>query len=194
YALALVPLVLAGARRRSAGAAAWMLAGGALATLPFLLVNKSLTAGLIVRNAWARLAAMPSFNASVFALLQSWFGKPIAWAAAAGLVAALITVHAWKHSDASRSDPLRAALGIVAAIILVMPHVQPWNVLWLLPLLAVFPEPPWLYFSVAVLLAYGLASHPHWIWAEYVPLFAGLAWQAWQGRRVPAAVASSAIL
>lgn len=180
YALVFLPIVFAAARKRWLGAAGWMIALGAAVTLPYWFLNRTFALGLVARNAWTHLASLPAFNASIFALAQNWFGTRVAWAIAAGLVAALVTVHSWKRSEATR-----AAFGIVTAMILVMPQVAPWHMLWLLPLVAIYPEAPWLYFSLAVLLGYGAVQHPVWVWIEYAPLYAGLAWMALRGRRQP---------
>jgi len=178
YALALAPVVLGAARRRWAGAVGWGVALGAAATVPYWFLNRSFVLGKVVANGWHHLASTPEFNASIFALAQRWFPAGVAWGIAIGLVAALVAIHVWK-----RSDPLRAGFGILAAMILVMPQVEPWHLLWLLPFAAIFPEMPWLYFSVAVVLGYAAGEHPGAIWIEYVPLYAGIMWAAWRGRQ-----------
>lgn len=176
YAFALIPTVVvaAGARRWRGliNGVAWLVGWSVLLTLPYLWINKHLALATIAANVRAHAASLPIFNASLFAIAAAWFGTHVALALAVAVVGAVIIVTA-----ARRADPLRAAFLIIGALLLVLPHLQPWFLLWLLPLLVFFPEVPWLYFAAAVPLAYLLPQHSALIWVEYVPLFALLAWQ-----------------
>jgi hypothetical protein len=70
------------------------------------------------------------------------------------------------------TPPLRAAFWIFGAILLLAPTVHPWYLLWMAPLLAVFPHPAWLFLEASAVMSYHawyLAS-PGAPWQE-VPLF-----------------------
>lgn len=53
--------------------------------------------------------------------------------------------------------PVRAAFWIFGAILLLSPTVHPWYLLWIAPLLAVFPHPGWLFLEASVALSYHAA-------------------------------------
>jgi len=165
--------VLAAGRRKGAAMAAVIALCFVLCTLPYAFMNKHLALSAIAANMRAHWAALAPFNASIFALAAAWFGRRAAEAIAAGVVIAVMI-----RSLVQKLEPPRAALVAVAALLLVAPEVQPWYVLWLLPLLALWPERGWIYFSLAVPLAYLLPAHAWVVWVEYVPLFALMAWQS----------------
>lgn len=173
YGLLFAPSVLAAAKRKWTGAVAWFVVWPALLSLPYLFINRQWTLPRIAANLRAHLAAAAPFNASLYALVQAWFGHHAGAILAVALVAAVVVV-----TGLRKIEPLRAAYLILGALLLTMPRVYPWHVLWLLPLLAFIPEAPWLYFSVAVPWAYALGQDPRFVWIEYLPLFALLAWQA----------------
>ena len=173
YAMALLPVVLAAARRRWAGALGWLAGLAVLVTLPYIWIEQHFGLGIILQAVHAHSETIGVFNASLFAVARAWFGARAAVAIAAAVLAAVIAAAVRRGRD-----PLRAGFLVLGTLLLVIPEVQPWYVLWLLPLVALWPEAPWLYFSVAVWLAYALPRHPQLIWLEYVPLFALLAWQA----------------
>ena len=95
----------------------------------------------------------------------------------AALLAALTLVLFWR-----RTPPLRASFWLLGAILLVAPTVHPWYLLWIAPLLAVFPHPAWLFLQASVALSYhasylATAGEPWqeapWIkLLEYGPFFA----------------------
>lgn len=116
-------------------------------------------------------------NDGLFHLLYLLTGSlEIAKLVAASLVGLLVVVFLWK-----KTTPLPACYGTVGAILLLMPTVHPWYLLWMLPLLAIYPNPAWLYLTVSVALSYHapyLASpgepwvETPWVKAlEYVPFF-----------------------
>lgn len=179
YAAALLPQVLVATGKRWGKTLVWGITTAVILSAPFWFFSQRFVLGDIVRN--LRLAALaPSFNASLYALARSWFGAYAGAIVACGLAAAVIVLASMR-----RLPPLRAALFILSTLLLVLPWVQPWYVLWLLPLLAFFPEPAWLYFSVAVLWAYAVGSRQGWVVVEYAPLYVLLGWQAWRRRAVP---------
>jgi hypothetical protein len=58
-------------------------------------------------------------------------------------------------------------------IVFTAASLQPWYVIWIIPFLALFPSPAWLYFSFAVCLSY-----QGYLWirhVEYIPFFILLA-------------------
>jgi hypothetical protein len=97
----------------------------------------------------------------------------------------------WKR----RTEPLRFALVLYAAILALSPVVHPWYALPLVALLAIEPNLPGLFLSAVVVLAYH--ALPAWkdtgVWredsfyvaVEWVPVYALLAataWSRWRGR------------
>jgi hypothetical protein len=67
------------------------------------------------------------------------------------LTLALALVLAWR-----RTEPVAAAMAVVAASLLLSPNVLPWYALWLVPLLVVRDEPAALLFTGTVGLAYAV--------------------------------------
>ena len=64
----------------------------------------------------------------------------------------------------------RAVFLFTGGILLLMPTLHPWYLLWILPWLALFPSPAWLPLSGLLPLAYTQAG---WApWAQYLPFFA----------------------
>lgn len=172
-----VPTVLAAGWRRWKSALACLLAWSALLALPFLFINQKLVFARLTANLRAH-AALPPYNASLYSLVQVWFGGRAAAIAAGVLVAAVVVASLWR-----RLEPLRAAYLIVGTLLLAAPQIHAWTVLLLLPFTVFFPEAAWLYFSVAVLWSYLVAGHALGMTLEYAPLYALLAWQAWRPRR-----------
>jgi hypothetical protein len=67
----------------------------------------------------------------------------------AAILAALTLVLFWR-----KTPPLRASFWLLGAILLLTPTVHPWYLLWIAPLLAVFPHPAWLFLEASVALSY----------------------------------------
>jgi hypothetical protein len=177
FAWTLTPVILAAARRRWRSTLAAGIAAAVLLSLPFWFFSTRFMLPALLRNLRAGVTAAP-YNASLYALAHAWFGAHAAALLALALTLAVI-VAAWLR----RLPPLRAGFLILSTLLLVLPQVYPWFVLWLLPLLVFFPEAPWLYFSVAVFWAGLAGAHPWGVWIEYAPLYALLAWQAWRRPR-----------
>ncbi|MGH9483417.1 MAG: hypothetical protein ACRD1F_00045 [Terriglobales bacterium] len=177
YAFTLVPLAIVGAGKRWARSLRWGIAFAVLVSLPFWVASQQFVLGDIVRNLRIAAAAAP-FNASLYALLHAAAGAAGAAILAAGFVVLSIVLVCVR-----KMEPLRAALWLLTVLLLLLPQVHPWFVLWLLPLVVFVPNPAWLYFSVAVIWAYAVGHQPGWVVAEYVPLYALLGWQLWHGRR-----------
>ena len=79
------------------------------------------------------------------------------------------------------ADPFRALFLIFGAYLLLSPTLHPWYLLWILPFLALFPNPAWLLLSGLVFLAYevliGYGRNRVWVeqdwvkWAQFGPFF-----------------------
>jgi len=53
-----------------------------------------------------------------------------------------------------KRSPARASFLILGTILLFAPNVFPWYLTWILPLLAIYPNPAWLLWTVTVFLSY----------------------------------------
>ncbi|HET9783817.1 MAG TPA: glycosyltransferase 87 family protein [Terriglobales bacterium] len=178
FAWTLAPVVVVAARRRWRSVLAAGVAAAVLFSLPFWFFSTRFMLPALAGNVRSYLAAAPIYNASLYALVHAWFG------AHAGVVLAVaLTLAAIVSACVRRLPPLRAGFVIISTLLLVLPQVHPWFALWLLPLVVFYPQAPWLYFSVAVLWAYLVGTHPWGVLIEYAPLYALLAWQAWQRPR-----------
>jgi hypothetical protein len=178
FAWTVAPVILVAARRRWRSAMAVGLVTGILLSLPFWFFSTRFMLPVLLRSLRSHLAAAPVYNASLYGLAHAWFG-----ARAGAILATALTVAVIVAACLRRLPPLRAGFLILSTLLLVLPQVHPWFVLWLLPLLVFYPEAPWLYFSVAVFWAYLVGTHPWGVLIEYAPLYALLAWQAWQRPR-----------
>ncbi len=89
-------------------------------------------------------------NDSLFHLLLVLAGSlGRAKLAAAAILLALALGLLWR-----KTPPLRAAFWIFGAILLLSPTVHPWYLLWIAPLLAVYPHPAWLFLEASTALSY----------------------------------------
>jgi hypothetical protein len=70
----------------------------------------------------------------------------------AAILGTLTLVLFWR-----KTPPLRASFWLLGAILLLAPTVHPWYLLWIAPLLAVFPNPAWLFLEASVALSYHAA-------------------------------------
>ncbi|MGH9474604.1 MAG: hypothetical protein ACRD1M_17890 [Terriglobales bacterium] len=171
YALALAPRLLQAAGRRWRSTLAWLVVWPALLSLPYLFYSQHLALARMADNIRAHARAAAPFNASLWALWSVGGSTGAAVLSATAVIAAIVAA-GWR-----RLPPLRAGFLIVSTLLLVMPQLPPWHMLWLLPLVAIFPDPGWIWLSVAVLAAYALGPHPWLVWVEYVPLYGWLAWR-----------------
>ena len=126
------------------------------------------------------------FNSSLFSLLLLALRDPVVTRVVCGIVAVLIGV--WM---ARRTEDLFAYTCVMLqTVILLFPVVEPWYLLWLIPLLCVRFSWAWLGFTGLVLLSYtvlvgyvhdGVWQIPGWVkWVEYGPLYLWLLWRGWQ--------------
>jgi hypothetical protein len=89
-------------------------------------------------------------NDSLFHLLFVLTGSlSSAKLVSAVILTALALLLLWK-----KTPPVRAAFWIFGAVLLFAPTVHPWYLLWVAPLLAIFPHPAWLFLEVSVSLSY----------------------------------------
>ena len=115
------------------------------------------SAGRILWLSLTKYSEFWRFNETAFALLEPFAGGHTAAVRVGSLsVVALALVLAWRHTE-----PVAAAMAVIAATLLLSPNVLPWYALWFVPLLVIRDEP-------AALLYTGTAS------------FAYLVYPAWQ--------------
>jgi hypothetical protein len=92
-------------------------------------------------------------NDSLFHVLFLLTGSlPSAKLVVAAILAALTLVLFWR-----KTPPLRASFWLLGAILILTPTMHPWYLLWVAPLLAVFPHPAWLFLEASVALSYHAA-------------------------------------
>ena len=144
------------------------------------------------------------FNGSLYPLLVALLGDPLLVRA---LSACVVMGAGWwmaRRSEgrqgraecrnrwgSGRSDDLVGyTMWMIQAMILLTPVLEPWYLLWLIPLFCVRFSWMWLVFSGSTLLSYtvliryvsaGIWQIPLWAkLVEYVPLYAWLLWHAWK--------------
>ena len=117
-------------------------------------------------------------NDSLFGIFYAVTGSQMGASAAYGATVAAVAGYV-----AGRAlPPLRAAFIVLGTVLLCASNVFSWYVIWLLPLLAIFPNPAWLMFSVLVFLSYHVLigygtlgvwqDDPRFQLMEYVPFYA----------------------
>lgn len=141
------------------------------------------------------------FNDALFSLFYQLLKDPALTQDEAALqqtklLCALLLALAILWSLKAHPDPCRSTFSILGAYLLLTPTLHPWYLMWVLPFLALFPQPAWLLFSGLVFLAYqvlnGYSNGGAWeeqpwvLWAEYLPfylLLAALPVYRWLKRR-----------
>jgi hypothetical protein len=115
-----------------------------------LLVWPYLDAGRSLFHSLSRFARFWRFNETLFAPLAEILGSHEA-AVRGGAVITLVValVLAWR-----RTEPVAAAMAVIAISFLLSPNVLPWYAVWFLPLLVLRDEPALLLFTGTVGLAY----------------------------------------
>ncbi len=114
------------------------------------LVWPYLDAGRMLVHSLSRLARFWLFNETLFAPLAIVLGSHEAAVRAGTLITlGLALLLAWR-----RTEPVAAAIAVVAASLLLSPNVLPWYALWFVPLLVVRDEPAALLFTGTASLAY----------------------------------------
>lgn len=179
-AVALVPWL---ARRRYVAVLAVMAAAIAAGYVPFFDAGGKLFASLRVysENWW--------FNGPPYLALSSFLGDAtIARRLLAGGGIAFAVAAAYRERDLARYAYL-----VFGCMLAVSPTVYPWYLMWILPLLCLFPSRAWIAFSGLVMLSYGVWNVfndtgewfvPTWLLAlEYAPFYLLLATAASRMKR-----------
>jgi alpha-1,6-mannosyltransferase len=180
FAVALLPVFL----KKTKLAGAWIFGAVLLAAyVPFLGAGAHLLKGLSnFSRDWEN-------NDSAFRLIRVIIpSKQSAELVAAGIVLALLA-----YVMIRRLPPLDTGLILTGGILLVSPNAFPWYFTWLVPYLCFFPKPSWLLMSVTSFLGYApvvpyaagqaFRDSPFLLAAEYLPVYALLAYEIWRGRR-----------
>jgi hypothetical protein len=207
----LLPLVLVPGAVRRLRSAHVLLLGLAIAlpVLPYAASGPPLGAGTIayaerwehnavvfpvLRDVLARLDTGRSLGAAIAAVHGrvgvGWIPWDLAYRAAwpetlARLVVAVLAVAWILHLTFRRGlGPVRETFLALAGVLLLLPTLHPWYVLWVLPFAAVFASGPWLAFGALVAVSYAAADgDPGWGLraVEYLPPFAWWTWSRWRG-------------
>jgi hypothetical protein len=124
-----------------------------------------------------------SFNLGVRTYLIKFFPgvNPLVFTAIFAAVLLCAAGLVWvRHKDTGSALKFSYCLASLQ-IVLTAASLHPWYVIWIIPFLAIFPSPAWLYFSFAVCLsylAYGMPGEalPGWVrHVEYIPFLILLA-------------------
>ncbi len=153
----------------------------ALAYLPFARAGLELTKGL------SDYAAGWEGNDSAFRLLLMAGNSK----AQAEMIAVVIVLVLVAYTLKNRMEPLRAALILLTATLLISPNAFPWYFTWIVPFLCIYPSPPVLLLTVTCALGYApvvaySAGQPYlhtplMTALEYVPVYIWLAYEGWRG-------------
>ena len=166
--LAMIPWL---ARRRHLAVLAVMLVVVVAGYLPFSSAGSRLFTSLreYSANWW--------FNSPPFIALSGFLGDP---AVTRRLLAAGAIAFALAAAQRER-DIARYAYLVIGCALVVSPTVYPWYLIWIMPLLCLFPNRAWIGFSGLVMLSYGVWDVynesgawfvPTWLLAiEYVPFY-----------------------
>ncbi len=148
-----------------------------LGYLPFLGTPHLIPGGDQYAKAW-------EFNSSLYGLLQTCLGSALLARGFCGIALGLLGVILALRT----SDLTGYTLQMIQAAILLAPVLEPWYLLWLIPLLCLRPSWGWSIFSGLVALSYvmlvryvaeGVWQLPAWVkWVEYGPLYGWLLIQA----------------
>lgn len=114
-----------------------------------------------------------SFNSAAFDVLILLCGSEQITRGIIGLLfLSVVLLLIWK-----RVPLLRCAYLTAAAFVLLTPTLHPWYVVWLIPFLVFYRHPPWIVFSLIVVLSYhililyqarGVWEEAAWVqWVEY---------------------------
>ncbi|NIR96664.1 MAG: hypothetical protein GWO03_00900 [Gammaproteobacteria bacterium] len=129
------------------------------------------------------------FNDSLFSLLHAMTGSLPAAKMLAGGAFLAVAIHVWR----ARLPATRGAFVLIAAALLLTSTLQPWYLLWLVPLLCLYPNRAWILLTGLVVLSYhvligyaadGVWDESPWIKAAiYLPFYGVLLADGWRGRR-----------
>lgn len=126
------------------------------------------------------------FNSSLYRLMLSWLGTPLPTRIVCAGMLLFVGMTAARRTD----DLVQYTCWMLQAAMLLTPVLEPWYLLWLIPVLCVRFSWAWLGFSGLVMLSYtvlpryvsdGVWRIPSWaLWLEYGPLYAWLLVCAWR--------------
>ena len=134
-------------------------------------------------------------NESIYTFIGAVTGKftgsaTLGWRIYLAVVAAAIL-----YAIVRKLRPERASFLILGTVLLVSPNCFPWYLTWIVPLLAIYPNPAWLLFTVTVFLFYHvlIPYRTLGLWEEetffrlleYVPFYALLLGGAVAGKLFP---------
>ncbi|MGH9870368.1 MAG: hypothetical protein ACREAA_19705 [Candidatus Polarisedimenticolia bacterium] len=114
--------------------------------------------------------------------LENLYGQPhmIARVAAALILAAWMALLV--RRQATHRLPVEKGIFLfTAAMLLLLPTLHPWYLLWILPWLCLYPSAAWLALAGLVPLGYQVSAWTRWV--EFVPFYALLAVTALSRRR-----------
>jgi len=149
-------------------------------------------AGFGLIHAWMEYTSRWLFNDAAFAILRTITGS----LAVAKGVAAMILLGFLHYLWRKDVDPVRGSYWLLVATILLTPAIQPWYLLWPLPLAAAALDAGWILVTVLAPLAYWILvgaatdsnnwAEPAWVrFVIYLPALA--VWILQSARRGPAA-------
>jgi hypothetical protein len=166
--------------RRSAIALGTAAGLALVAYLPFLDAGWNLFS-----STWLMFTSW-EFNGSLAAGLEALLPLRAAHLVAAGLLAGLLVLGAWRGRDL-----LARMLLAMAALVVCSPTLFPWYLVWMFPLLVLRPDPALLTLGLLIPLTdltvidYRAGDgwdQPAWVWlAEYLPFYGLLAASACKG-------------
>ena len=171
YAVFLIPAFLLRSRWRLL----WIpIALAAVAFLPYGRGWKGLLAIL------SQYANLWNNNESLYRLLR-WTARSNS---AAGKLYIAVVAAVVLYCLARKLSPERASYLIIGAMLLFSPNVFPWYLSWIVPLLAIYPNPAWLLLTITAFLSYHVLIPYHilnlwqergfFIFLEYAPFYAWL--------------------
>ncbi|MBI3324801.1 MAG: hypothetical protein HYZ92_05925, partial [Candidatus Omnitrophica bacterium] len=118
------------------------------------------------------------FNSSLYRLMLPLLGTPLLTRSVCAGILLVVGIMAARRTD----DLVQYTCWILQAAMLVTPVLEPWYLLWLIPLLCLRFSWAWLSFSGLVMFSYtvlvdyvsdGIWRIPSWtFWIEYLPLYA----------------------
>lgn len=194
--------------RRELGALAWAAAALVkvvpVVLLPWLLLRRPRSAALfLIATAIGSIPAAPGLSAALHVVPESgiaafasdWLANPSLYAVLSSYVESATTLRFllvaavgafslfWAHRCGD--DAARYLRGMILAVLLASPVVQPWYVLWALPLSLLSPSPAalvwswivgFMYFAIDPALRASSARLPwwHWLWIGEYTLVYGL--------------------
>lgn len=126
----------------------------------------------------------PRFNSSLLLVFQSIFGDTptvhTVYVLGAVFILAITGIIVWLRQDGSDERMMQGLFTMAAFLLVLLPFLQPWYLVLIIPLLAWRLSPAFLYISGAAMLSYLVNAPQPWISAaascfEFIPFFILLA-------------------